>query len=271
MKKLLLVIFAAIILPSMLYSQSYLTTSKYRAPFFALEGTFGYALPIFDLTGSSVGDFYSFKNYATSWGYDASVKLKFTVANFKPSQLRLSWMIGFARFMGDYNNAYGVGEIKTPFPRPTYVPPAPISGGSSIYIDQPYTAVGMDYVVFADRKRISLFSFGGDIAMSVPFGKVFDTPTGQGESYNNILSATRFGFGITVGYTARVTEFMGLTVSTRYQMSNLLGKSSEVTTENRDIAFNDGEDRSLHPGLGSRTIGYLGFNGGVTFYFGGKK
>ena len=271
MKKLLLFILAVIVLPSMIYSQDYLKTSKYRAPFFAIEGTFGYALPIFDLTGSSVGDFYGFKNYATSWGYDASVKLKFTIANFKPSQLRLSWMLGFARFMGDYNNAYGVGEIKSPFPNPTYVPPAPISGGSSIYIDQPYTSVGMDYVVFADRKRINLFSFGGDIALSVPFGKVFDTPIGQGESYNNILSATRFGFGLTVGYTARVTEFMGLTVSTRYQMSNILGKSSAATTEHRDIEFNDGEDRSLNPGLGSRTIGYLGFNGGVTFFFGGKK
>jgi hypothetical protein len=271
MKKLILFVLAVVILPSLLYSQDYLSTSKYRAPFFALEGTFGYALPLFELSGSSTGDFYNFKNYATSWGYDASVKLKFTIANFKPSQLRLSWMLGFARFMGDYNNAYGVGEIKAPFPTPTYVPPAPISGGSTIYIDQPYTTVGMDYVVFADRKRISLFSFGGDIAMSVPFGKVFDTPTGQVESYNNILSGTRFGFGLTVGYTARVTEFMGLTVSTRYQMSNILGKSSSVTTEHRDIEFNDGEDRSLNAGLGSRTIGYLGFNGGVTFFFGGKK
>ena len=273
MKKLLLVIFAAIILPSMLYSQDYLKTSKYRQPFFSIDASFGYNQPLFDLSGGSVAEFYDFRNYAASWGYDASVKLKFTVANFKPSQLRVTWLLGYSRFLSDFNVAYGFKKVEPGWPTIGFQTLPQTAGTSGVSINHPYTAVGMDYVVYTDRKRSSLFSFGGDITLSVPFGKVEDHPTVKvdNDEYNNILNGTRFGFGVTAGYTVRVVEWMGLSVTSRFQLSNLIGKSSDAVSEGKDIPLNDGDATNLHPNLTSRTIGFLGINGGLTFFFGGKK
>ncbi|MGV8019365.1 MAG: hypothetical protein AB2L26_14455 [Ignavibacteria bacterium] len=62
------------------------------------------------------------------------------------------------------------------WPTINYKNPVAVAGLSSISIHQPYTALGLDYVVFADSRRTSLFTFGGDFVLSGSFGKVYDEP-----------------------------------------------------------------------------------------------
>jgi hypothetical protein len=275
MKKLILALSVLVIFSSNLFSQTAIISSKFTKPFFSLEGNFGYAMPMFDLSGSNIKEFYDLKNYSTSAGYMANLKIGFTVANFRSTQLRIIWTLGYGKFMGSDNNAYypgtlGMLTVGWPTP-PNYTSLAPLSGTSRITLHQPYSAVGMDYVVFTDSKRTSLFKFGGDIVMTGMFGKVYDQPTGHAEDYNNITSAIRFGFGINTDYTFRATEFLGLNAGIRFQFTNLIGKSSAAISEGRDIPFNDYGDGSINPNLKSRNTGYFDVHGGVIFYFGGKK
>ncbi|MDD5362675.1 MAG: hypothetical protein PHN88_11120 [Ignavibacteria bacterium] len=271
MKKLILALSVLVIFSSSLFSQTAIISSKFTKPFFSLEGNFGYAMPMFDLSGSNIKEFYDFKNYGTNSGYMGNLKFGFTVANFRSTQLRIKWTIGYGRFFGSDNYAYNVPKVTPGWPTINYTSPLAASGTSSINLHQPYSSVGLDYVVFTDTKRTSLFTFGGDIIVSGMFGKVFDQPTGKAEEYNNITSAIRFGFGINTDYTYRATEFFGLNAGLRFQFTNLIGKTSSAVTDDRDIPFNDGGDTSINPNLKSRNMGYFGVHGGVVFYFGGRK
>ncbi len=270
MKKLIPALIVLVFISSNLYSQTEIITSKYTKPFFSIDADFGYALPLFDLSGSSIKEFYDLKSYSTSAGYTGNLKFGFTVANFKWTQLRVKLTLGYSRFMGTDNVAYSFPKVTPGWPTTTY-PLVQTSGESTINIHHPMTAVGMDYVVFTDSKRTSLFTFGGDLTLTGMFGKITDQRSGYGEEYNNITSAVRFGFGINTVYTFRPASWMGINTGIRFQMSNLLGKTSAAVTEDRDIPFNDGEDLSINPNLKSRNIGYFGFFGGVSFYMGGKK
>ncbi|MCE1164855.1 MAG: hypothetical protein LWX07_05575 [Bacteroidetes bacterium] len=272
MKKLIPVLIVLVFISSNLYSQTNIISSKFTKPFFSIDADFGYALPMFDLAGSSVKEFYDLKSYSTQNGYSGDLKFGFTIANYKWTQLRLKLTIGYARFLGSDNVAYNYGMVKIGWPTPPeYKTPVPTSGTSSISIHQPYTAVGMDYVVFTDSKRTSLFNFGGDIVLTGAFGKVYDQPSGMAEDYNNILSAVRFGFGINTVYTYRPVEWMGLNTGVRFEFTNLLGKTSASVSEGRDIPFNDDGNYAVNPNLNSRNTGHFTFFGGVSFYMGGKK
>ena len=271
MKRLIPFIVVLVFFSSNLYSQTQLISSKFTQPFFSIDANFGYALPMFDLRGSSIKEFYDLQNYSTTSGYQGEIKFGFTVANFKRTQLRIKLTLGYARFLGSENLAYDYGMVYPGWPTINYKNPVAVAGLSSINIHQPYTALGLDYVVFADSRRTSLFTFGGDFVLSGSFGKVYDEPTGKGEDYNNITSAIRFGMGVNTVYTYRPAPFIGLNAGVRFQLTNILGRSSASVSEGRDIPFNDDGDYSISPKLGSRTMGHVSFIGGVSFFMGGKK
>ena len=278
MKKTLLVLLLLLI-PALSFSQYPISgeklsaSQKFTKPFFAIDVLFGYSAPMFELTGNSIGDFYDLKNYATNSGYYGNLNFKFTLANFKTAQLKFYWAIGYSRFMGDETRSYNVTYLPAGWPETKYYTKInDTTGMSSIDIHHPSTALGIEYALFTDRNRTSVFTFGGDFALTGMWGKIYDKPSFKtSEQHNNLLEAIRFGFGINAGYNYRVVEWMGLGLGMRFQLSNLFGKTSESITEPGDIPFNDGKDYSINTNLDSRNVGFFGIYGGFTFYVGGKR
>ncbi len=247
-------------------------TSKYTKPLCIMDLNFGYTVPMFDLGGSSLKDFYNFKGYSASGGFNANYTTKFSVYNFKAGQLRTYLTISYAQFDGSENRAYKFYDnFKPPWPV-NFVPPGDTAGTSSITINSPFIAYGWETAFFTDRERKSVINAGMDFDVSVLFGKVYNRINGYREVYNNIVSNTRMGLGFNIGYSYRVANMLGLSLGTRLQISNLFGKSSEKVTSDSDLSLLDASDISLNSLLNSnRTIGFFGIYGGVSFYIGGSK
>lgn len=276
MRTKLTVLLILVLLPAFVFSQTTRVSSKkLTKPFAEIGISFGYALPMFSLNGSSTVDFYDLSGYATSNGYYGTIDAKFTLVNFKPGQLRLTWLLGYARFFGDENRAYLISthpEEKLPvgWPKSSYYFTS-VSGSSSTSFHHPFTAVGLDYAVYADKERRSIFNFGGDIAMSGIFGKVYNQRSGFGENQNSTTSAIRFGLAANVGYTFRAVDWLGFHMGARFHLSNLVGKSSETISSEGEVPLNDSERYDINPNLNTRHIGYTSFYGGVSFFIGGKR
>lgn len=246
-----------------------------------MDATFGYALPGFDFSGSRVKDFWELKGYGINGGYYASFTPKVAIHNFKQGQIRTYLTISFAQFIGSENTAFSIdtlyyktaGMVPITWPDSiTYKAPKDELGASSIRISAPFIAYGWEIALYTDKERRSIFNFGTDFDISVMWGKVYDQPTNKAELHNNIISATRLGLGFNLGYSYRVTEFLGLTFGSRLQMSNLFYKSSDIVKDVGDMPLNDEGNATINPLMSkSRTIGYFGFFGGASFYIGGRR
>jgi hypothetical protein len=259
--------------------------SIFKKPNVVMDATFGYALPAFDLGGSRIKDFWEFKGYGVNSGYSATFTPKVTVSNFKRGQIRTYLTISFTQFIGSENTAYSVessygkgGMVPVGWPglgiknNSTYVSPKDTLGSSSIRISAPYIAYGWEIAMYTDKERRSIFNLGMDFNFSVMWGKIYDQPNGKTETYNNIISSTRMGLGFNLGYSYRVTEYLGLTFGTRMQLTNLFNKGSNKVLDVGDISLNDEGNSTLSEYLNkNRSIGFVGFYGGVSFYIGGKR
>jgi hypothetical protein len=255
-------------------------TAIFKKPNVIMDATFGYALPGFDFSGSRIKDFWDFKGYGVSSGYTATFTPKVTVHNFKQGQIRTYLTVSFTNFMGSENTAFSIGNLydsgMVPIRWPDsahYKGPVEVTGASSIRFSTPYIAYGWEIALYTDKERRSIFSFGTDFNFTVMWGKVYDQAAGNNiEYHNNIISATRLGLGFNLGYSYRVTEFLGLTFGSRMQLTNLFNKKSDVVTDIGDMTLNDEGNSTINPLMSkSRAIGYFGFSGGVSFYIGGKR
>jgi len=264
----------------LLFIYSSLNAQAYRKPLCVLETTFSYAQPSFDFSGSSLKNFYNFTDYGIKGGYNANLTSKFSVANFKVGQVRAYLTIAFAEFLGSDDRAYNIGGfIKAGWPKTgikdsliPYVPPTDTAGSSSITIHSPYIAVGWEIAFFTDRNRKSIITFGTDFDIAVLWGKIYDQPSGKKEIYNNLLDNTKLGLGLNLGYTYRLDEAFGLTFGTRLQFTNLFKKKSDFVKDDGDIFLNDAADVNLNKLLNNnRTIGFIGFYGGLSFFIGTRK
>jgi hypothetical protein len=247
-----------------------------------MDVMFGYALPGFNFSGSRVKDFWEFKGYGINGGYYAAFTPKVTVHNFKQGQIRTYLTVSFAQFFGSENTAFNTiksygsyGMVPVGWPQDTlYKEPQDTLGSSSIRISAPYIAYGWEIAMYTDKERRSIFNLGMDFNFSVMWGKVYDQPNGKGETHNNIISATRMGLGFNLGYSYRITDWLGLTFGSRMQMTNLFNKKSDIVkaTAEGDLELNDESNPTINKALNkNRNIGYFGFYGGVSFYLGGKR
>lgn len=254
----------------------------FKKPNVVMDATFGYALPGFDLSGSRIKDFWEFKGYGVTGGYSASFTPKVTVHNFKQGQIRTYLTLSFTQFVGSENSAFSIeslyknnGMVPAGWPKDSlYKSPKDTLGSSSIRISAPYVAYGWEIAMYTDKERRSIFNLGMDFNFSIMWGKIYDQPNGKLETYNNIISSTRMGFGFNLGYSYRLVEYFGINMGTRLQLTNVFNKKSDIVplTSDGDLEINDESNPTINKLLNkNRSIGYFGFYGGVSFYLGGKR
>ncbi|MBI5402391.1 MAG: hypothetical protein HY959_03240 [Ignavibacteriae bacterium] len=281
-KNYFIILLALILILSETTTAQLLNTKVFRKPNVVMEATFGYGLPGFDFSGSRLKDFWEFKGYGVNGGYYAAYTPKVTVHNFKDGQIRTYLTIAFSNFYGKENTSYDIGNVydtgMVPVRWPadtTYKSVKEVTGSSSIRISAPYIAYGWEIALYTDKERRSIFNFGADFNFSVMWGKVYDQAASNNYEYhNNIVSATRLGMGLNLGYSYRIVDYLGVTFGTRMHIANLINKGSDQVKAggDGDMYLNDAANSSLNSLMSkSRTVGFFGFYGGVSFYLGGKR
>lgn len=239
-----------------------------------VNGSFNYAL--MDLKGSEdIKGFWGFKDYGVSTGFGTNVELKIGLLATKKSQLKIHIMLGYSHFANDDNKAYSVHAVESGWPY-TVVPnsnikfvPRDTAGTSYLRFNMPSFALGMEYSIFTDKGNKSSFNFGMDFLYTIITGRVYETIQNTKELYVTFYPSLRYGLGMNASYSYRFTNRTGFNIGTRFTLPNLLGKSSEMTDKQGYMSLlDDGNTALNHNLVTKRTIGYLQFFGGISFYLG---
>lgn len=271
MKKLILILLGLLVWVSSVTSQTTSTSSKkFKKPILIMEVIGGFNLPLHDLAGNNLEEFYNLQSYGTSTGFSAGYGVKFAVATLKQSQFRLNLNLMYSQFTRSENRAYNINYLPQGWPT-VFVPPVVKSGTSSVRYNIPYVSVGFEYAIFIDRMYRSHFTFGTDINISFIAGRIYNQITYQNEAHNTIDLHTRLGFGLNTAYNVRFTEVFGMTFGLRYQLNNVLNRTASAKSGDY-IDLNDASAPNISPALGSsRMIGSASIYGGFNFYIGTKK
>jgi hypothetical protein len=279
MKKLIITLLVTFFTLGSLFSQQLIVPAKNKN-FFEIDVSGGFCLPIMNLRGSEgLAGFWNFYNYGMSSGFETSITTKMSVYTTKMTQLRIYLLLGYSHFSTEDNAAYTVGVAgygwpnKSNNPNNPNLPFAPVAANGTSYLrlNMPNIGFGLEYAVYTDRKNTSSFNFGTDFSTHMITGRAYETVGLGGESFNTINSSLRFGFGVNIAYAYKFDKNVGFHVGTRFTMPNLLGKSSDLTDDPGYISLMDKENVILNPLLSSsRTMGYLNFFGGMSFYIGKK-
>jgi hypothetical protein len=279
MKKIIFFSAIAAFLFSAVQAQDLTTTVK-KKPFFTIEASGSFELPIMDLKGSDgVKGLWTFQDYAVSTGFGTALNFKFAVLDKKNIQLRTYVTLGYSHFTNDDNRAFilntssGIVGKGYPFTNELgngYSYARDTAGVSNIRINLPYAAFGCELGVYLDKKFRSSLNFGLDYNINVITGRVFQTYAGGTETFNTFRGNLRTGLGLNASYSYRFSEIVGFHVGSRFVLPNLFGKASEMTDDTGYIYLLDKGNTSLHPSLSSdRSIGYFKFYGGLSFFIGG--
>ena len=260
------------------------TTRSTKKPLIIIEANGDVDLAMMQLRGDNVQEFWNFTNYSQNIGFGGEIKVKMSVASWKREQLRTYFTLGYSQYSSDKDSrAYvptgyiGEGWPGTGFNGTGTYTPTDTTGTSQLRINIPYAALGIEYAIYTDKRLLSSFNFGFDIAVSVIFGRETETYgyniPGVGsagtEVEHNIKSNSRFGIGLNAIYNYRLSKAFGFNVGTRFQWANLLGKSDDASTGDGKIFLLDDGDGSLNSNLiNSRNIGFLRFFAGASFYIG---
>lgn len=252
------------------------TLSFQTKPFLEISINGSFNLALLDLKGSdNIRGFWGFKDYGVSTGFGTNAELKIGLLSTKKSQVKIHIMLGYSHFANDDNRAYSVHAVESGWPY-TVVPnsnikfvPRDTAGTSYLRFNMPSLALGMEYSIFVDRGNKSSFNFGMDFLSTIITGRVYETIQNTKELYVTLYPSLRFGIGLNASYSYRFSNRTGFNIGTRFSMPNLLGKSSEMTDKQGYMSLlDDGNTALNHNLITKRTIGYLQFFGGVSFYLG---
>ena len=269
MKKLILVLFILFFSCS---SYAQITkVAKFKRPMFVIDVFGGYSLPMHDLSGSNIGEYYSFTNYAVSNGINTGVTGKFSVYTSTLAQLRLTALLGYNHFWSSDATAYNIDVLPAPWPTYNFSPPSTLPGESYIRLNIPNAAIGLEYAFWVDPQLKNNFSVGLQATMSVITGRIYNTKYGQPETFNTLKSNVRFGFAADFSYNTRITENFGFNAGLKYNLRNILGKTNKQSSEDGYMYINDANDPSINPNINSsRLIGDFSLSAGVSFFIGTK-
>ncbi len=254
------------------FSQTICTT-KYAMPFITVNVTGSYSMPLMELKGNSIEEFYSFRSYAQSGGFGTALKFNYNVGCYKNNTgIDLYLVLGYNHYQTEENNSYGMGQFPPGWPKDTLYKPANKKPGTSFYrINMPYAAFGGQFKIYTDKNRASAFGIGLHINAAIITGRIYDQQQGQTELFNTYHGSFRMGVGGIVEYGYRFSKRVGFTVGTQFNFHNLLFRSSEASDKNAWMFLNDKDDVSLNPNLSSgRNIADINFFGGVSFFIGKK-
>lgn len=135
-------------------------------------------------------------------------------------------------------------------------------------------SLGAEYGFFP-KKKLNPF-VGLDLAMNFFSGKI----EASGDSTFSIQrkSESRFGIVVNGGVDIKLNKSVGAVIGVKYGLTNLIGKKTEITTSStlqtddeetgsssfRELGLNDEESSNNK----SKTLYYIQFYAGVSFYFG---
>jgi hypothetical protein len=257
----------------LIFSFSFADAQIKKKPFVTIDVLTGYDLPLLDMRGSSIKDFWTFNNYAVSNAIATGVSAKISVLTRDMFQLRLYGMGNYTQGWTSNDIAYAVGgingnnEIGPGWPTTTYRYPQDTVGTSYLRMNLTSFGLGCEATVYLDKENKSSFNFGLDADMSIIAGRVYNTyPTN--EIFYTFPATLRLGFGANIIYNIKVTPILGLNFGTRFQFHNLLLSKFENTDDYWYVPLNDGA--SNIPGTNSKTryLASVKFFTGVSFYIG---
>jgi hypothetical protein len=254
----------------------------WKSPTFTIDILGSYVLPLQEAKGSSIGDFFQFKNYGTKDGWGAQFNLKFGLG--PQGQFRPYLSLGYSQLQNSDDATAYIKEniIKNGYPDPNKVSiPEPGTGKSEIFLRIPYIGAGFEYAATAvdKKKRMWYPFFGVEFLMSVITG-IYRQTSDQAPSINSpgvetgytIKSDVRVGLGGGMGATIRLGKSAGITFGGKYKLFNLIGKKSDFLKEENKMNLLDKSATDLHTKLSKdRNIGVLEFYLGATIFLGKTK
>ncbi len=268
-------IFFCLLLFVVVFSNSFaqdISSKRFKKPLMIIDVIGGLNIPVHDFKGTYIGEIYDFQSYAASIGFSTGVNAKIAVATLDHSQFRLTLNLAYSHYVNSEGGAYDITVVPVGWPRYGYNSPQRIGGTSSVRYNIPYAALGFEYAIFVDPLLRSSFTFGTDVNMSIITGRVFTQPYNSPETFNTYHGNIRLGIGGNIAYNYRFVPEFGITLGMRYQLMNLLLRSSSTTDENGYLYLNDSGDQSINQKLSSsRIMGNFSFFGGVNFYIGTRK
>lgn len=96
------------------------------------------------------------------------------------------------------------------------------------------------------------------------------TATTTDSSLGTLTSASRFGAQVNAGVDFTISKSIGAVIGIRYNLANLIGKKFDTTsTTAGEYPLDDAANGS--GSISSKSISYLQFYGGVSFYFNRPK
>lgn len=255
MKKYLITVSVLLLITSSSYSQRKFTLNLYG----------GYTLSVADLRGdfpdtlgSTYLDFRKSKTLLTSSGFNFGALCKFAVDS--AGSQRLTAGFNFNSFSGkmDYTGTRNV------------------SYKNKVSIIT--LSAGLEYDINPSKKFVPFV--GLDISANIYGGKI----EGSGDTIVilNRKTEARFGVIATAGIDIKLWKSSGIVAGVKYALTNLIGKSSEITTSTPTIPITDDEEQGGSSGselplndkattsMPDKSLNYLQFYVGISVYFGSK-
>jgi len=256
------------------FSQIPETKKPYKAPEFIFElcGAFD------DPTGSSKGDvkdFFNFNGYGLTYGLGFHFNMKY--AADKNAKLYPFISAGFTQLQNndDEKSYIDSNKITGGFPLPNNLMYNSTPGKSLLFIRNFFAGAGLQYY-FSSKSNIIPFA-GLELTYNYIWGSYVQNPRiaagngPAGQTTFNINGESRFGFGVNLGAELRVNKYIGFVSGVNYKFSNLLGKSSERTSEPNTIGLLDKADTKLNSNFNSsRNIEHMEFYLGFVLFAGSK-
>ncbi len=254
----------------------------WKSPTFTIDILPNYTVPIQEAKGSSIGDFFKFKNYGTKFGWGGQFNFKFGLG--PQGQYRPYLTLGYTQLQNSDDGTAFIREnlIDGGYPNPDKTTiPATGPGNSEMFLRIPFIGAGFEYAVTTvdKRKRKWYPYFGVEFLMSVITGTYRQTSelAPQPNSPNvetgyTIKSDVRLGVGGGLGATVRIGKFGGISFGGKYKLYNLIGKKSDFLKEQNKMNLLDKAAVELHNQLSSsRNIGAIELYAGFTLFLGKTK
>lgn len=256
-------------------------TTAWKSPTFTIDIVGNYSLPLQESKGSSIGDFFTFKNYGAKFGWGGSFNFKFGLG--PQGQYRPYVTLGFTQLQNSDNSTAFIKDniINSGYPFPNnFIPPSG-PGSSEIFFRIPYIGAGFEYAVTTvDKLKRKWYPFFGvEFLLSVISGiyrqisTTAPTPNSPNlETGYTIKSDVRMGIGTGMGATFRLGKSAGITFGGKYKLFNLIGKKSDFLQEQNKMNLLDKSASNLHTSLSKdRNLGALEFYLGATIFLGKTK
>jgi hypothetical protein len=132
-------------------------------------------------------------------------------------------------------------------------------------------AFGGEYKIFLDDYYITNFAWGLGITASDITGRITNTLY-NGETFNTFHGSIRMGVSTHLQFSHRFNPLVGFVIGSKFDINNLILKSSSASDNNAWMYLNDEAKPALNPMITSdRIIGSMSFYGGISFYIGKIK